>query len=262
MSATAMPRLPDMRAPAGLGIVALVAGLAVLSVVWEGSVGTPLAEPGTRHWLGTDPVGRDLVPALMGAASTTLPLALFGTIVCLFVGMPVGVALSRSGSAAGQAQHPVALLTPALLIGLVVSGLGASGYLTLLASIALPGFVLVAISTRDVLAPLWRQDFVTSARLAGLGTLSAAQRHVLPRLLPRLAANACELLAAVVLIEVSLSFAGLGVRPPGTSLGLLLREGQQFVTVRPLLVIMPGVVVVVLVLGLLLAAAGLRGRGR
>ena len=110
--------------------------------------------------------------------------------------------------------------------------------------------------------PLWRLEFVTSARLAGLGSFSTAQRHVVPRLLPQLVAIAFELLAAALLIEVTLAFAGLGTLPPGTSLGLLLRDGQQFLTIRPLLVIVPGVVTVAAALALLVVAARCRNGAR
>ena len=90
--------------------------------------------------------------------------------------------------------------------------------------------------------------------------MSAAQRHVLPQALPRLVALGLELLAAAVLTELSLSFAGLGALPPGSSLGLMLREAQQFAMLRPLLVIAPGAAVMLFALGLLLAASGLRRR--
>jgi peptide/nickel transport system permease protein len=108
------------------------------------------------------------------------------------------------------------------------------------------------------MAPVLAADYVAAARLAGLGWLGAGQRHVVPMVLPGLVALGMELLAAAMLIEVTLSFAGLGVDGAGLSLGTMLRDGQQLAQARPLLVVAPGAVAVVTALALLIAAGGLR----
>jgi peptide/nickel transport system permease protein len=252
----------DLRLVLGAAIALIIAILALVSLAWtpHGAVSlTPLAEPDAIHWIGTDAVGRDGTSVLMTATLTTLLLAVFGTLASLFVGIPVGAALAVRLPPTRHTAHVTSMLPPALLIGMLVSGLAAPANLTLFLAIAFPGAVVAAIITRRVLAPLWHRDYVTAARLAGLRPLAAAQRHVLPRLLPQLGALGLELLAIAILIEVSLSFAGLGVLPPGASLGLMLREAQQFMAIRPLLILVPGTVAVVIALALMLAATGLRG---
>jgi len=252
----------DLRVVLGSALVVIIAVLALVSLAWtpHGATSlTPLAEPDASHWIGTDAAGRDGISMLMAATLTSLLLAVFGTLASLFVGIPAGVALALRLPPSERTSHAIAMLPPALLLGMVVSGLAAPANLTLFLAIALPGAVVTAIITRRVVAPLWRRDYVTAARLAGLRPLAAAQRHVLPRLLPQLGALALELLAVAILIEVSLSFAGLGVVPPGASLGLMLREAQQFMAIRPLLILAPGVVAVLTALALMLAASGLRG---
>lgn len=245
----------------GMLLAAVVAVLALVSLAWTphgAAVLAPLAEPDAIHWIGTDASGRDGTSVLMAATLTTLLLAVFGTLASLFVGVPLGAALALRLPPSHRTAHVIGMLPPALLIGVVVSGLSAPANLTVFLAIALPGVVVAAIITRQALAPLWNRDYVTAARLAGLRPLAAAQRHVLPRLLPQLAALGLELLAIAILIETSLSYAGLGVLPPGASLGLMLREAQQFMAVRPLLVLVPGAVAVVTALALMLAASGLR----
>ncbi len=244
------------------GTVATAITLAALvSLFWTPLAGvgfTPLAEPDAVHLLGTDPSGRDVLSLLMPSTFGTLILAVFGTLLSLFVAVPVGVLLAiRNGD---TRDAPAGLVIPAgIIVGLVVSGLGAVGNLTAILSIALPGIVFVAIGTRHALAPLWRRNYVAAARIAGLTRVAAAQRHVLPQLLPQLGAMAVDLLALAILIELSLSFAGLGALTPGTSLGLMLLEAQQFSLARPMLVIAPGAVALALVLALRLVAFGLRG---
>jgi len=264
MTLEAAPARPgiDLRVALGAVLALLVTGLALVSLAWTphgAALLTPLAEPDAIHWIGTDATGRDVVSLLMSATLTTLLLAIFGTLASLFLGIPVGAALAILRPATPLSAHAVAMVPPALLIGMVVSGLGAPANLSIFLGIALPGTVIAAVITRQVLAPLWQRDYVTAARLAGLRPLAAAQRHVLPRLLPQLAALGLELLAIAILVEVSLSFAGLGVLPPGASLGLMLREAQQFMAIRPLLMLVPGAVAVATALALMLAASGLRG---
>lgn len=264
MTLEAAPARPgiDLRVALGVVLALLVVTLALVSLAWTPhgtSLLTPLAEPDAAHWIGTDAIGRDVASLLMSATLTTLLLAVFGTLASLFVGVPLGAALAILRPAASLTTHAIAMLPPALLIGMMISGLGAPANLTIFLGIALPGATIAGIITRRLLAPLWHRDYVIAARLAGLRPLAAAQRHVLPRLLPQLAALGFELLAVAILVEVSLSFAGLGVLPPGVSLGLMLREALQFMTIRPLLVLAPGAVAVATALALMLAASGLRG---
>jgi peptide/nickel transport system permease protein len=262
----AAPRAPfDWPLLAGLVVVALVGLAALLSLVWTpyaGAVATPLAEPGVLHWLGTDAEGQDVVSMLMVATLSSLSLAGFATLLCLLAGIPVGavIALRYEGDMPGPSV--LGLPAFALAIALVVSGMGVPGTLTVIAAIVLPGLLAAVLLVVAYLRPLWRLDFVTSARLAGLGPLSTIQRHVVPRLLPPLTATAFELLAVALLIEVMLGFAGLGPLPPGTSLGLLLRDGQQFLTIRPLLVVAPGLVTVITALALITVAARCRHGAR
>lgn len=246
----------------GGALAVVIATLALVSLAWTphgSALLAPLAEPDAVHWIGTDAAGRDGASVLMAATLATLLLAWFATLVSLLVGVPIGAALALLRGPATFIAHAIAMLPPALLIGMVFAGLAAPANLTIFLAIVLPGVVVAAAITREVLAPLWQRDFVAAARLAGLRPLAAAQRHVLPRLLPQLGALGFELLAVAILIEVSLSFAGLGVLPPGVSLGLMLRDAQQFMMVRPLLMIVPGAVAVVTALALMLAASGLRG---
>jgi len=264
MTLEAAPRraIIDLRVAFGAALALLVVTLALVSLAWTphgAKLLTPLAEPDAAHWLGTDAIGRDVASLLMSATLTTLLLAMFGTLASLFIGVPVGAALAILRPASSLTTHAVAMLPPALLIGMVVSGLGAPANLTIFLGAVLPGMVIASIIARRALAPLWHRDYVTAARLAGLRPLAAAQRHVLPGLLPQLAALALELLAVSILVEASLSFAGLGISPPGASLGLMLREAQQVMAVRLLLVLAPGAVVLGTVLALMLAATGLRG---
>lgn len=263
MSALAIRR-GWLQASAGMAFAAIVALLALASLVWtpQGAVpvaAVPLAEPDATHWLGTDTAGRDVVSGLMTATLTTLLLAGFASLVSLLVAVPLGTALAlRFGGGVARQAMLVGIVPAALCIGAICSGLQMPAALVVFLAVGLPGAVAATIAARQVMAPALEADYVSAARLAGLGWLGAAQRHVVPRVLPRFIALGLELLAAAMLVEVTLSFAGLGVSEGGISLGSMLREGQQLAQVRPLLVVAPGAVAVLTALALLLAAGGLR----
>ena len=87
--------------------------------------------------------------------------------------------------------------------------------LSVFLAIGLPGAIAATIGDAEHLAPVLAADYVAAARLAGLGWLGAGQRHVVPMVLPGLVALGLELLAAALLIEVTLSFAELGVDGSG-----------------------------------------------
>ena len=253
---------------AGIALVATIALLALVSLVWTphgGTVGNgmALAEPSATHWLGTDHTGRDLVSALMSATLMSLLLAWFATLVSLVVGIPLGALLAARLGASGTRQLVlVGILPAALCLGAIFGGLRVQSTLSVFLAIGLPGAIAATVAARTIMAPVLAADYVAAARLAGLGWLGAGQRHVVPMVLPGLVALGMELLAAAMLIEVTLSFAGLGVDGAGLSLGTMLRDGQQLAQARPLLVVAPGAVAVVTALALLIAAGGLREASR
>jgi len=263
MSAIAAPR-GRLQAGAGIVLVAIIALLALVSLVWTphgGVVGsaTPLAEPDAVHWLGTDQTGRDVVSALMSGTLMSLLLAWFATLVSLVIGILAGVLLARRFGAGERRQLVlVGILPAALCLGAVFGGLRVQSTLSVFLAIGLPGAVAAAVAARAILTPVLAADYVSAARLAGLGWLEAGQRHVVPMVMPQLIALGMELLATAMLVEVTLSFAGLGVDGAGLSLGTMLRDGQQLAQVRPLLVIAPGAVALVTALALLIVAGGLR----
>lgn len=267
MSAAGRPR-GRLQAGTGIALVAIIALLALISLVWTpygGVAGsdTPLAEASATHWLGTDATGRDVVSALMSATLMSLLLAWFATLVSLVIGIPLGTVLAaRLGAGAPRQLVLVGILPAALCLGAIFGGLRVQSTLSVFLAIGLPGAIAATVASRAIMAPILAADYVAAARLAGLGWLGAGQRHVAPAVLPKLIALGMELLAAALLVEVTLSFAGLGVDGTGLSLGTMLRDGQQLAQIRPLLVIAPGAVAVVTALALLIGASGLRLGGR
>lgn len=252
---------------AALALAAAIAIPALMSAAWtpygETALGAPLADAGADHWLGTDRAGRDVLSALLVGTRATVLTSLFAGLIALLVGVPAGVLASLGGWPQARRWHSVAgFVAPALLVAVVLTALGSPGLVTVILSVALPGAVVVTGATRHDLDSLRQRDFVSAARLAGLSAVSAAQRHVVPKLLPRLIGLGLRLLAAAVLLEMTLSYGGLGFASPTISLGVMLQEAQGLLQLKPLPALAPGLVGLVLALALNVAASRLIGARR
>ena len=261
-----MPRHPSLWA--GTLILALVLVPAALSAVWTpfapGAIDIPhrLLSPSLRHLLGTDPFGRDVASRLMVA---TLNSAL----VCaaaIALGGVVGIPLGLLGAAPGWSGALVMriadlglafppLLTAAMLVA--AEGTGIAAEIIAIGAFNVPAFMRIA---RGGALSVLHRDFIAAARVAGRGRVAILIEHVLPNIGAILLVQATLALAIAALSEAGLSYLGLGMPPPLPSLGRILADDQARIFDAPLLVIAPGAVVALLVLGCNLLGDGLRDR--
>ena len=124
--------------------------------------------------------------------------------------------------------------------------------------IGIANIVPVMLCTRHVVMTSAAQDYVAAARLAGASGLELARRHTLPIVVQLIVAQAVSQLGFGILTEAALSYVGLGVQPPASSLGGLLHDAQAFSLAKPLLVVVPGLVILLIVMALNLVSAQLR----
>jgi len=251
---------------AGAMLLALVLAPSLLSAVW-----TPwpplrldiihrLAPPSAAHWLGTDPFGRDLLSILMVGARNSLIVGVAAIALAVIIGIPAGLAATGRGIPAmavsratdlGLAFPP--LLTAAMVVA--VYGAGMTGTILAIALFNVPAFVRL---TRTQAASVLSRDFIAAARVAGRGRAAVLALHVLPNIAGTLVVQATLALALAALSEAGLSYLGLGVPPPAPSLGRALADYQTRIFDDPLLVVAPGAVIALLVLGFNQLGDGLR----
>ena len=251
------PAAPMLRAGAILSLVLLL--VAFISIVWTpyptAPAGVPeqLLDPSALHWLGTDQQGRDLVSMTMRGMLTSFVVA--GAIGVLS-GVPLGFALAAWRRGPGE-RIDLPLLFPAVIVAILLAARLEPGAVCAMLAIGIAQAALFASATAAAMARLGRRSHVDAARLAGMTAWEAAKRHVFPELSHLLLVQLVLQLAAGILAEAALAYVGLGTQPPGTSLGLMLREAQPLMLMEPLLVLVPGVAVATLALGLNLVAHGL-----
>lgn len=226
--------------------------------------------PSWAHWLGTDALGRDLLARLAAGALVSLGVATFSALLDVLVGVPVGMLLGWYTDRNGIGSAVLDLLSsvPMLLIALGLLALFGPGLPALVGALAVGGWLPMARVARAETDAIRRRGFVQALRGLGLPTVSIWWRHVLPHLIDPIVANVGLTVPGAVFAEAVLSFWGIGVQPPLPSLGRLIADGYQVLSLYPRETLLPLLVVVWIVWGFQLLVdsrvprAGAGGAGR
>jgi peptide/nickel transport system permease protein len=220
-----------------------------------------LQAPGAMHWFGTDQFGRDIFSRVASGVANSALVALVAVFVATVVGTLAGVV---AGFVRGVTDIAIGGVTnvlfafPPLLLALTLASVFDRTWFTVAIAIAVvytPIFVRV---TRGPVLTLREVDYVSAARATGMHAASIMFRHVLPNITGILIVQITLSLSWAVLTEASLSFLGLGTPPPAASLGSMIFDARTLVSVAPWTLFAPGVVLILLVVGLNLLGDGLR----
>ncbi|NGN43818.1 ABC transporter permease [Mesorhizobium sp. CGMCC 1.15528] len=208
--------------------------------------------------LGTDRLGRDVLAGLFHGARTSLAVGLASAATAIIIGTIVG---TLAGFAGGLTDEALMRITdafqtvPGFLLALAfVSVIGPSLFVVVLA-IALGTWTGPARIARAEVLSIRERDYVASARVIGMHPLEIAFREVLPNALPPVLALSSVIVAAAILTEAALSFLGLG-DPNRVTWGGMIAEGRTVLRSAPFLSIIPGIALVLTVLGVYLAGEG------
>lgn len=255
---------------AGALLAGLFAGLALLSLAWTPhdvggvSVADRLQGPSLAHPLGTDHLGRDLLSMVMVGARTSLAVALVAVGVGMGLGVPLGLAAaSRAGGWLDDAimrAGDLVFAFPSLVIAILITAAFGPSALNAILAIAIFNVPVFARVTRGAALPVLARDFVLAARVAGKGSARIAAEHVLPLLSTVLIVQGTIQFSLGILAEAGLSYVGLGAQPPTPSWGRMLADAQTLVAIAPHVAVVPGLAIVLAVLGLNLLGDGLRDR--
>lgn len=219
--------------------------------------------PSWRHPMGTDGIGHDVFAQVLRGAQKSVQVALLVALISTTVGTTVGaLAGYYRGWVDGLLMRftDLVLTIPTIAVLTVLAAkVRASGNWFFIALVlSALAWTYVARVVRGVFLSLREKEFVEAARALGASDRRIIFRHLLPNALGPIIVNATITVAIAILLETSLSYLGLGVRPPDTSLGLLVSEGQQAATTRPWLFYFPGLFIVVIALTVNFVGDGLR----
>ncbi len=215
----------------------------------------------TNHLLGTDQIGRDYLARLVYGARISLLIGLSTVITSGLIGVTLGVI---GGFFGGKVDDAVLfaitcrLSIPVVLVALAVVGLLGSSLFLVVATLGLLLWDRFAVVARATTMQIRNLDYVNAALCAGISTPQLLLREILPNIAPHIAVVATLEAALAILLEAALSFLGLGVPPPLPSWGLMIAEGKDYMFFSPWVIMIPGIALLVLVLGINLVGDGLR----
>jgi ABC-type dipeptide/oligopeptide/nickel transport system permease subunit len=220
-----------------------------------------LQDASFEHWLGTDALGRDTLSRIIYGSRIALLIGVGTVAAAATVGTTLGLIAAYFG---GWVFTVIMRLTdammaiPALLLALVVSTLLGSGLTGVMVAVALalmPGYVRLmagqVLSARE-------NEYVIAARSIGAGRIAVMFRHILPNCLSPLIVQVTLVIGLAILIEATLSFLGLGIKPPTAAWGSMVFDGYRYLALRPIMSIGPGLAIMLVVFAFNMVGDGLR----
>lgn len=214
-----------------------------------------------RFLLGSDLLGRDVLSRLIWGARVSLPIALLATGLGATVGSTLGlIAGYYRGSIDGLLTNliDVQLAFPFVLFAISVMAVAGPGMTVLVVVLAIGSWVGYARIVRGLAMSLREREFVQSARALGAAGPRILVRHLLPDLLSIIVVLATFDVGRIIILESTLSFLGLGVQPPTPSWGSDLRDAAVYVRQAWWMATFPGLIIMVVVLGVNLLGDTLR----
>ena len=218
--------------------------------------------------LGADEQGRDLWSRLMIATRLSLSIGLVGVFLSMTIGIVLGGVSGYFGGivdTAIQRLIEVLISIPGIPLWLTMAAALPQDwtvikvYFAITIILSLIGWTGMARVVRGRFLALRTEDFVTAARLSGAGEMRTMFRHMLPSFYSHIIASATLAVPGMILAETSLSFLGLGLRPPAISYGVMLQEAQKIQTVALApWVLVPAIPVIVVVLAFNFMGDGIR----
>jgi peptide/nickel transport system permease protein len=222
--------------------------------------GSPLP-PSAEFWLGTDLLGRDLLSRLLYGARTSLVIGVVANGAAVIIGTLLGLIAGYAGGWLGSAVMrftDLMMAFPALLLAIALAAIFAPSLWIVAMVIALVNWVQIARVIYTETRALTAREYIEAARALGAGHARILFVHLLPHLVPTILVWATLGIATTVLLEATLSFLGIGVRPPTPSWGGIIFESQSYFLSAPWLVFFPGVAIMFAALAFNLMGDALR----
>lgn len=221
--------------------------------------------PDLVHLFGTDHFGRDILSMIMVGARNAIAVSLVAVGIGMVIGVPLGLWSAATRSTGGRVIDEILMrgndlifAFPSLLMAIMITAVFGPGAMNAIIAIGIFNIPVFARMSRGGALGLWEKEYIMAARVAGKGKAKISFEHILPNILNLLIVQATIQFSIAIIAEASLSYVGLGTQPPNPSLGRMLFEAQTMIFFAPWLALVPGLAIVMLVLGLNLMGDGLR----
>lgn len=250
------------------GTVLIVLAIACIVGPWlspygyeDNNLNNTFSPPSGAHWLGTDQLGRDLLVRLLVGGRISIGVGLCATFVALTIGVVYGAVAGFFGGKIDSLMMRIVDIMYALpftiFVILLMVFFGRDIWLLFLAIGAVEWLTMSRI-VRGQIMSLKKMEFIEAARSIGLGKRRIIFHHMIPNILGPIIVYTTLTIPAVMLLEAFLSFLGLGVQPPLSSWGVLIKDGAEKMEEYPWLLMFPGVVFSLTLFSLNFLGDGLR----
>lgn len=213
------------------------------------------------HYLGTDPLGRDIAARLLMAGRISMMVGFMAMIISTLIGVVVGITAGFFGGWIGNALMrftDAVLCYPQIFLLLALAAFIKPSPVMITFIIAITSWMEIARIVAAEVRSLRERDFVTAARMSGASRTWIMARELLPNTIGVIIVAATLTVARAILMEAYLSFLGYGIQPPLPSWGNMLNNAQQYLDTAPWLAIVPGLTITAAVTGFNFIGDGLR----
>lgn len=217
----------------------------------------------SRHWLGTDHLGRDVLSRLIVGAQLSLGSVLMTLTLVLALGIGIG---GLAGFVGGRIDMllmrlcDMFLTFPTLVLAFFLIALLGTGLTNVIIAIALSHWAWYARMVRGMVIAQRGRDYVIASRLAGASRITRVRQHILPNVAGQLLVLASMDIGHMMLHVSGLSFLGLGVSPPTPEWGVMINDAKEFIWTQPQLLLWPGLMIFFSVMAFNLLGDALRDR--
>jgi peptide/nickel transport system permease protein len=215
----------------------------------------------TNHLLGTDQLGRDLLSRMFYGARVSMLVAVSVVAVAGAVGVFLGLVSGYFGGFLDTVIMRFAdtqLAFPGLLLALIILYTIGPSVKLLIIVLAINGWLVYARIVRGLVLSVKSSEYIEAAEIGGAKSLRIMTRHIIPNIASPILTLLVLEFARIILAEAALSFLGYGVQPPQSSWGLIIGQGQDYLTIGWWLVAIPGITICLTVLSANLLASWLR----
>jgi peptide/nickel transport system permease protein len=242
-------------------VVAILAPILVPFNPIQGDLKDRLQPPNATHWLGTDELGRDIFSRVLFGARISLQIQIVAVLLALVIGVTLG---SVGGYLGGHVDNlimramDVLLAFPSIFLALAIIAALGTGLFNLMLAAGIASVPQFARIVRASILSLKEREFVEAALALGSSSNRIMFRHLLPNCLAPIIVQSTLRMATVLLTASGLSFLGLGVQPPTPEWGAMLSNARSYLIVAPHVATIPGLAIMVVVVGFNLFGDGLR----
>lgn len=259
--------LKNKSAMVGIGIIAI---MVILSIIVpfispyaydQMDASSALAGPSWEHWCGCDFFGRDILTRLLYGGRYSISIGLFSTLVGSVAGVILG---AISGFFGGKIDLIIMRILdifqaiPSILLSILIAAVLGAGYEMTILALGVGGIPATARMMRASILSVRKNDYVESAIAINCKNSRVIWKYVVPNAITPILVSISNDMSRAVVSAASLSFIGLGVRPPMPEWGAMLSDGRNYIMSNPHLVLFPGIIIMIFVLAFNLFSDALR----